>query len=390
LNLELLSIIAFLITLFILIYRDRKNIEFKTGLFIRRSNKGKKIIYDFAKKYEKKLKILGNIGVIVCIIASLLGCYLLLNSTYKIISHPEEIHESQIKFVLPTITGVKLPGFILGVPFWFWIIGVFLVMFAHEPMHAIFTRVERINIKSFGVLLFLIIPGAFVDPDERQLKKLSTLKKLRIYAAGSFGNFILGGFAWLFFVYLLAPVFYTGAVGFEYLNHTEFNRTQAFPAQTIGLNGTILRIDEIRVENVESFSKLMENKKPNQTVLIETTENIYNVTLTSDPENKTRGFLGIGVYDVSVLKENYRDSSIKSSSISMLTDLLFWIIFLNIGIGVFNLFPIKPLDGGLMFEEIVKYFYKGKNADVIINVVMFVVIGMILFNLFGSSIIRLF
>ena len=38
-----------------------------------------------------------------------------------------------------------------------------------------------------------------------------------------------------------------------------------------------------------------------------------------------------------------------------LTDLLFWIYFLNFAIGTFNLLPMKPLDGGHLLENLLSY-----------------------------------
>jgi membrane-associated protease RseP (regulator of RpoE activity) len=35
------------------------------------------------------------------------------------------------------------------------------------------SRVEKIRVKSAGLLLVLVLPGAFVEPDEKQLKKFS-------------------------------------------------------------------------------------------------------------------------------------------------------------------------------------------------------------------------
>ncbi|MCK5699229.1 MAG: site-2 protease family protein, partial [Candidatus Aenigmarchaeota archaeon] len=37
---------------------------------------------------------------------------------------------------------------------------------------------------------------------------------------------------------------------------------------------------------------------------------------------------------------------------AFITSLITWIILLNIGIALANLFPLRPLDGGLMLEEI--------------------------------------
>ena len=129
-NLEISSVFVFFGVLAILVYLDRKNIEFKYGLVMRRTKKGKKIICRFADKYRKQLQILGNIAIIVCIAASIIGIFYLFRSSYNIFFKPEEV-EQEVKLVLPSVGEMELPGFILGVPFWYWIITIFVILFAH-------------------------------------------------------------------------------------------------------------------------------------------------------------------------------------------------------------------------------------------------------------------
>ena len=61
--------------------------------------------------------------------------------------------------------------------------------------------------------------------------------------------------------------------------------------------------------------------------------------------------------------------------------LFFWIFVLNLGIGVVNILPIKPLDGGLFFEEIVGKFFK--NPAPIVKGVSILVVALLVFNLLG-------
>jgi len=42
--------------------------------------------------------------------------------------------------------------------------------------------------------------------------------------------------------------------------------------------------------------------------------------------------------------------------------LLFWLFLLNLGIGLFNLLPIGPLDGGRMFQLVCFKFFKKKST----------------------------
>jgi membrane-associated protease RseP (regulator of RpoE activity) len=378
--------LAFFVAVAILVYFDRKNVEFKYGLLIRKTRKGKKLIYRLGKKYRKKLQFLGNVAIAVCIGVSVYSFVSLIGTSYDIFFKPKEVERS-FALVFPTVSGAKLPGFIVGIPFWYWIVGVFLVLIAHEPMHGLLARAENIRIKSFGVLLLIVLPGAFVEPDEKQIRKLSTVEKLRIYAAGSFGNFLLAAFLFLIIFFGLQPFFFRGSVVYGYLNYTEYNMSEPFPAEKVNLTGAILAIDGEDVESIEDLRRVMDRKKPNQTISIETTEGKYNLTLTKDPKNETRGYMGIFVADYKVPKDEYRRDPLKSTILLSTTELLTWILFLNVGIGAANLLPIKPLDGGLIFEEIVKRFFKKEKSKTIVNVVSVLTLSLVLLALFGPSFI---
>ena len=384
-NLETISIIIFFSILAILAYRDRKNVEFKYGLLTRRTKKGKKLIYQFAEKHRKKLQTLGTVGVVVGVCASIYGFFTLFISSYNAILKPTEIQQS-FALVLPSVTGIKYPSFAIGVPFWYWIIGVFLVLMAHEPMHGLLARTEKITIKSFGLLLLIVLPGAFVEPDENQIKKLSTIKKMRIYASGSFGNFILAALLAIIVFLFLDPVFFRGAVAYSYLNYTSYNLTQPFPAEQLNMTGPIISIDDKNVENTEDLREIMSDKKPGETILIKTTKGEYRLKLVNEPKNETKGYMGVLVADSRVLKDQYREDTILSPVLSSVTELFVWVLFLNVGIGTANLLPIKPLDGGLMFEEIVNVFFKKKWVNKIVKAVSIFTLLLVLIALFGPSI----
>ncbi len=385
-NLEIISIVVFFAIIAILAYRDRKNIEFKYGLMTRRTKRGKRLIYQFAEKHRRKLQLLGNVGVVVGICVAIYGFSTLFLSFYNILFKPEQVQQA-FAMVLPSVTGIEYPGFAIGVPFWYWVIGIFSVLMAHEPMHGLLARAEKVTIKSFGVLLLIALPGAFVEPDENQIKKLPVLKKMRIYAAGSFGNLILAAILALILFLGLDPIFFRGAVAYGYLNYTEYNLTEPFPAEKLNMTGAILSIDNINTEGMEDLQRIMSDKLPGQTILIETTKGEYQLTLTKDPNNETMGYIGIFVGDSKVLKDEYRDDPTLSPILRNTTELLVWVLFLNVGIGTANLLPIKPLDGGLMLEATIKKFLKKKKVDMIVKIVSFFTLFLILAALFGPSLI---
>ncbi|CAG8544637.1 14225_t:CDS:10, partial [Dentiscutata heterogama] len=57
--------------------------------------------------------------------------------------------------------------------------------------HALAAAKERIEIKSTGIFLYILYPGAFVEFDLHELKDLSALKQLRIICAGVWHNAVL-------------------------------------------------------------------------------------------------------------------------------------------------------------------------------------------------------
>jgi membrane-associated protease RseP (regulator of RpoE activity) len=386
LNYELISVLIFAIFLSIIIYRDRKNIEFKSGLIIRRSTKGKKLLYDFAARYEKQLKTIGTIGIVVSVLASAYAMYLLFHSTYNIII--KKTKESALRVVLPSVEGVKLPGFVLGVPFWYWIISVFIVMLAHEPMHALLARAEKVEVKSFGVLLFFILPGAFVEPNENQLKRQKTISKLRIFAAGSFGNLIV---ALLIFLIILGfnrlVYLFIEPVGVSYESLIlESN------AAKVGLEGTIIKINNEDVKTTDDLSRIMQSIKPGDKVVVETTKSTYEIETIKDEETG-KALIGIRMpyveYKYRWIFENTQVSKSALYIFQWVEGLLYWVFILNLGVGVFNLFPLKPLDGGLMMEAVCEH-YLNKKGKYISNIISLIILTLVIFNVFGPSVMKLF
>ena len=52
-----------------------------------------------------------------------------------------------------------------------------------------------------------------------------------------------------------------------------------------------------------------------------------------------------------------------------LKEIFWWIFLLNFAVGTFNLLPVKPLDGGLMLEEVLRYKLSDDQIKPIINTI---------------------
>src|SRR2546428_795158 len=82
----------------------------------------------------------------------------------------------------PPETLLGLPGINPIIPVGYGILGLAVAIILHEFSHGILSRVANIKIRSLG-LIFLIFPiGAFVEPDEDELRALSRRERARLYA----------------------------------------------------------------------------------------------------------------------------------------------------------------------------------------------------------------
>ncbi len=350
-NWYLLSIIIFIGTFAALLFRDRKNIEVKGILFIRRTKKGRKFLDRVAGRSPKFWKILGSAGVLVCFMGMAFGFNFLVNTLLTPTAGPS------LSLVIPFPTQEATLGYgYIGVPFWYFIISVVTLVFVHEGMHGILARAEKIRVKNLGLLLLAVIPGAFVEPDEKQLKKANWKTKLRIYAGGSFANFLLAGTVFLFFSAVISPTLLTGGVGYVgYVNSTEYG-AETYPAQLANMTSPIMYMGGERVENMDDLSEFMEKTTPGQKVAVETYNETYELELAGNPDNPEQGFMGIaGVYDERVIREEFAGGPLHGI-IKFMVELLNWIFIINLGVGLVNIFPIKPLDGGLMVEALGERF----------------------------------
>ncbi len=389
-DLEIFLLIAFIGISLALILKDKKNVEFKYVLLIRRTKKFIRKVNEIVKKYKKAIKFYSLISIFVSIAASVFGVYMLIQNLYFSITHPEEALPS-VGMILPKVPGLEYPfPYIIGVPVSYWIISIFTILFSHEFSHALVARAEKIRIKSFGILLLLIFPGAFVEPDEEQLKKSKILTRLKVYSVGSFGNF-LNALIFLAVSFLLFKVvlFFLEPVGIEY------EVIQNTPASKANLEGIIISVNEVRTRNIYEFANVMRSVKPGETVKIKTDYKTYEIETTNHPDNPELPYIGISFRRNKVeFKENFDFLGKPSPFLINFLEWLFgsplftpfnpglfsWIIILNLLVGVFNVLPIKPLDGGFIYEAIFEKFFSKDRAKKLVNLFSVLIILIILIN----------
>ena len=313
-----------------------------------------------------------NVGIIVAYGAMIFITGTLLSTLPSVFDTPA------VSIVIP---GVEMPGSSIYVPFVYGIIALATVLIVHEFSHGIQSIGEKIPIKSIGLLLFAVIPGAFVEPDEEKLKSAKKTSRLRVYAAGSIANISLAIIALLLFSLISA-----GIPNYFAEDGIEIDRIVSdSPSDGILKEGMVLQaIDGVKINDSQSYVDTVGSFKPGDNISIQTDQGTYSVVLGKNPNNESVGFFGIQA------NKHFKlvDDSLGPLPwvLFELLDLFQWIFMLNLGIGLFNLLPIKPLDGGYMLQILLSYKMSEEKYIPIVNTLSVVLAMVIVFSLVASFI----
>jgi membrane-associated protease RseP (regulator of RpoE activity) len=377
-NIALLVFLFFLVLVFFLKRKDFKIHSFVKVFYIAmlRTDFGIKLIDSFAGKFRKILKkispfmiFIGFLGMIV-VVANLL---------YEL----KKIFSGQIVQSVGLVLPFEGKG-IFYVPFIYWILSVVIVMVVHEAGHGIMARVWNIPVKKTGIaflgFLIPIIPAAFVEPDEKKLAKADRKKQLSVFAAGPFANIFFAFFIFLILSFCLNPL----ADGFQKTSGLEITSVSfGSPAYYSGLSeGEIITsINGNVVNSGDDFTSAFVSAEIGDIFAVTTDKSDYSLVLAENPENSRRWF-GVFVQENLVVV----DSNFFKRAIIWVKELFFWIFLLSFGVGLFNLLPLGPIDGGKMLQISLEKILSTKKACRIWKVVGFCLLAVLLANIIPAFI----
>ncbi len=266
--------------------------------------------------------------------------------------------------------GLSFPGTGIFIPVVYALIALITVLFPHEFAHGIIARVHKLKLKSTGLLTLGILPiGAFVEPDEEEIKKRPSLQKTQIFIAGSFANLMVSLLA--VFLLVLIPQIYL-SMDSNGLEITGFDSNSTL-VDDMGVGEILYKINNHSINSVKSFKEVASQLRPGDKAILATDKGSYEITLTEHPEDKSKGYMGLIVRPYNKI--------IGYGIIDFITTALFWIWFFNFNICLVNLLPIVPFDGWRILEELTETFrVNQKEARKIVKAVVAFSLLLLLLN----------
>ncbi|UCF49002.1 MAG: site-2 protease family protein [Thermoplasmatales archaeon] len=449
--------IVFLYFLFVYILHKKEilkkyNISLYGPALLLRTTKG----INFLKKISSKKrfwKAYGSSGLVFCFICMIIFVlFFLWQFTFVIGLTPEEratlLPGAEFYVILPGINPI------LPIEYLFYIILALIVaIIVHEFSHGILTLAGDLKVKSMGILYLIFPIGAFVEPDEEQMKKTKITKRMRVYAVGPLSNFVMFFICLLLFSFIFISAVQPGT------GLTVFEIIEDSPADEIGIekgaiiteiNGTDLTQYKSLDERIDRYRDIVDETKANETITIsyiynnEANNNIEiklvdKYTYTKNNSFKGKGHTGIYTFvdeesNLDRLKNPFEDplyrllnfisipilsyfqgynpiaapftdSYIISGPLGFLPQDFFWIIvnslywiaWLNLMIGIFNILPMVPLDGGFLFNDAIRLIVKrtkksisDENLEKIVRKITTVVSLIILIVIISPILLRYF
>ncbi|HEY6404523.1 MAG TPA: M50 family metallopeptidase [Nitrososphaeraceae archaeon] len=320
-----------------------------------------------------------------------------------------------------------IPGLNPLLPWTYGWIALVVTIVIHEAGHGIVARVYNAKVESTGLVLFLIFPiGAFVNIQREELEKTPLRRKCSILTAGPLNNMILAVaslIALYFVVSSLSPLpgsdenpsvmvgeVRSGSLA-EELGITQGSTIQSIDGKEIvSLSdvGQVLRSSEGETINViwtnvegNVFNKSGQNVNGllgvtiNGTISPSDALDSYKGAFL-DPRGYIRLLIpptleGIPVPYSDSMAPKY-ESDLFGPYFPVISNLLFWLWFINFNVGLFNALPIGPFDGGQLYGSLIENKLRSMgsklNPSTVNSAITFIFIIIVIMLIAGPYLLR--
>ncbi|MGA8542987.1 MAG: site-2 protease family protein [Thermoplasmata archaeon] len=289
-----------------------------------------------------------------------------------------------------------IPGINPIIPIGYGILALVVGVVLHELAHGVVARSQGIGVKTLGVLWCVIPVGAFVEQDDADMLAAPRRRRDRVAAAGVLANFAL---TIIFFVALSLLVASSVQPNANGVGVAQVESGTPAANATLAPGDIIVSINGTATTDSTSFENSLADTHPGENVTV-----VYyssslsrlvttNVTLAPSPTVAGRGFLGvavtfitpsqlrtvfiwplsssqgplIGAIDWLVLPlaelQPIAGPSVGFYHLTgpfagtdpgtfwVFANILYWLAWMNLLLGMSNALPLVPLDGGLLFRD---------------------------------------
>jgi membrane-associated protease RseP (regulator of RpoE activity) len=361
----------------------------------------------------------GWVFVFLLPILAAVTVYFVLTSIYLTLTNPNV--SVVIRQIGPAIN-LPWPGLNPYFPIVYGWIALFVALIVHEFAHGIQARVSGVPVKFVGLAFLIVLPlAAFVELDEEEQEKLgkTSFKKFaKTISAGTGTNIITSVIALFFLLLIISSL--TPVTNGLLITQLPANG----PAYKVGVmpGDILLAVNSVKVVTQDDLQKVLNpiyipGNNLTLTVLRNSTQLNYTVTLATNPSNSSEGFIGITDLSLKQVTANYlsaithfsyRDlalylviptlpnvatsipfsdqlhsyyvsNTFLGKNYFVLADLLYWIWLINFSLGIFNALPLYPLDGGFVFKFGLKKVLGKRIGEKKVNIIVYSVSILLVF-----------
>lgn len=391
-NLEFTIFVLFL-TIFV-IYK-RKNLEIVGSfpimyMMLYKTKLGLGAMKNWSQKHPNVFRYISYVSIFVGIVGMVLSFILMF---YQLGIIVDQNLTAGGGFVLPIKTdgGLDSSVPIFYVPFWYWLIALFVLIVVHEFAHGVIAQRWGVKIKSsgfaFASLIVPIIPAAFVEPDEKQLNKKEWWQKIAVFGAGSLSNFIFGLLFLFLLVFAVNPVVdstmeYDGIYFSDVMNQSGLTNYNISSGLLVGINGNN------SIEGIETgIQNLSVNQSLDLSIKVDDNVETYSINTFAREDNSSMGMIGISGLEYNLVPKD--DFEYLGDSVVIFSKLMSWLVLLNIAIGIMNLLPFWITDGGQIAYTLFRKYFNEKVSNILFNLISFVTLILIIFTLFPNLLFNL-
>lgn len=307
-----------------------------------------------------------------------------------------------------------IPGINPLIPLGYGVLALIVAVVVHEFGHGILARVHRLRVKTMGILILIIPIGAFVEPDEDELRSAPRRQRQKVFAAGPTMNLAFA----LLFAFLFSPLLMGQASAIPGAPVRSVEADGPAGAAGIQPGWVITHVNETRVANRDDFVTVVNRTPPGALLTLGLREpgrgderrtdvvtrrcidqygasecwTSGNLSGHSDPLNRT--VIGISIYDADHVRsalanpfgtwrhpgsldswrgilfyislpfealqgqfplvgpfQGFYETPFHAGTFWALANAFYWLFWINLMLGLTNALPILPLDGGYMFRD---------------------------------------